>query len=135
MVKVFTSKTQKIGQIGEDLAVMFLVKRGFEIIERNHTRKWGEIDIVAKKDGRLVFFEVKSVSCKIVNNVPRVTINPEENLHPNKLKRLGRVIQTYLAEHHLVGCEFESNAVIVFIDLYEKKSVIKIIKDIFATNV
>lgn len=100
MPKVFTSKTQKIGELGEGIAVKFLMKLGFSIIERNYTRKWGEIDIVAQKDNNLVFFEVKSVSCESLTNVTHVTerMRPEENMHEWKIKRLGRTIETYLAE-------------------------------------
>lgn len=60
-VKRFTSKTQKIGEIGEKVAEMFLVKHGFTVIDRNFTHKLGEIDLVAKKSGKLYFFEVKSI--------------------------------------------------------------------------
>ena len=49
MPKVFTSKSQNIGEIGEELAALFHMKQGFTILERNYTQKWGEIDIIAKK--------------------------------------------------------------------------------------
>jgi len=39
MPKVFTSETQKIGEIGENVAVKFLVKHGFLILDRNYTKK------------------------------------------------------------------------------------------------
>ena len=53
MPKVFTSETQKIGEIGENIAVKFLVKHDFSILDRNYTKKWGEIDIVAEKDSKI----------------------------------------------------------------------------------
>ena len=62
MPKVFTSKKQKIGEIGENIACKFLVKQGFSILDRNYTKKWGELDIVARKYDKLYFIEVKSVS-------------------------------------------------------------------------
>ena len=62
MPKIFTSKTQKTGEIGENIAVKFLVKHNFTILERNYTKKWGELDIVAEKQGKIYFIEVKSVS-------------------------------------------------------------------------
>ena len=40
---------KKTGSLGENMATMFLVKHGFEILDRNYSKKWGEIDIVAKK--------------------------------------------------------------------------------------
>jgi putative endonuclease len=71
-VKRFTSKTQKIGEIGEKIAEMFLVKRGFTIIEKNFTHKLGEIDIIAQKERKIYFFEVKSIVGKnSENNTPQ----------------------------------------------------------------
>ena len=40
---------QKVGEIGENVACRFFVKQNFTIIERNYWKKWGEIDIIAKK--------------------------------------------------------------------------------------
>lgn len=48
------------GRRGEDLAVAFLLERGYRILQRNWRKKTGEIDIIADKDGILVFCEVKS---------------------------------------------------------------------------
>ena len=39
----------RIGRIGEDIACRYLRSKGYEIIERNFRKKWGEIDIVCKK--------------------------------------------------------------------------------------
>lgn len=68
-VKQFTSKTQKIGEIGEKIAEMFLVKQGFIIVEKNFTHKLGEIDIIAQKDRKIYFFEVKSIIRKNKENI------------------------------------------------------------------
>ena len=68
-VKQFTSKTQKIGEIGEKIAEMFLVKQGFIIVEKNFTHKLGEIDIIAQKDRKIYFFEVKSIIGKNKENI------------------------------------------------------------------
>ena len=47
-------------KIGEDLAVKFLEKKGYTIIERNFRRHYGEIDIIALFNQTLVFIEVKT---------------------------------------------------------------------------
>jgi Holliday junction resolvase-like predicted endonuclease len=89
MPKVFTSDTQKTGEIGENIAAKFLVKQGFSIKDRNYTKKWGEIDIVAEKDNKIYFIEVKSVSRETLDDVTHETLdqyNPEDNMHPWKLK-------------------------------------------------
>ena len=89
-MKMAVSAKRKIGDQGEEVACQYLKGRGFSVLERNYWKPWGEIDIVAKKDGILRFFEVKTVS--------HGTIRPEENVHPAKLKRLSRAIQTYLLQ-------------------------------------
>ncbi len=130
MPKVFTSKTQKTGEIGENMAVKFLMKRGFEILDRNYTQKWGEIDIIAEKDGMLHFIEVKSVSrMPLDDEIDQY--NPEDNMHPWKLKRLSRTIQTYLLSHPKhEEKEWQFDLLVVFLDLKDKKAKIKVVNDI-----
>ena len=128
MPKVFTSKTQKIGEIGENIAVKFLMKQGFAILERNYTKKWGEIDIIAKKDNKIYFIEVKSVSRNLIN-VSQETLDsykPEDNMHPWKLKRMSRTIQTYLLAHKEYDeYEWQIDLITVFLDLIDKKAKVK----------
>jgi putative endonuclease len=90
------SSTKAKGRKGEDIACLFLVKRGFTVLERNYWKPWGEIDVIAERDNLLHFVEVKAVtvSGSEVNDRHR----PEENLHRRKLQRLYRTIVTYLAE-------------------------------------
>ena len=134
MPKIFTSETQKIGEIGENIAVKFLVKHGFSILDRNYTRKWGEIDIVAEKNNKLHFIEVKSVSRLNLDNVSRETLdryNPEDNMHPWKLKRLSRTIQTYLLSLKIPEeKEWQVDLLVVFLSEKEKKARIQVVKDI-----
>jgi putative endonuclease len=48
------------GQIGEDLALAHLQRLGYDLVARNHRTRYGEIDLVAFDDRRLVFVEVKA---------------------------------------------------------------------------
>ena len=88
---------QEIGGIGEDLATEHLENSGFEIIERNYLRKWGEIDIIARKGCRLYFVEVKTRAINLESG-NREWYRPEENLHGLKLKRIKRAMQSFLFE-------------------------------------
>ena len=54
--------TQKVGALGEELVVQFLVKRGYKILDRNYRRPWGELDVVAERKGKIHFVEVKALS-------------------------------------------------------------------------
>jgi putative endonuclease len=129
-MKQFTSRTQKIGEIGEDIAARFLVKRGFTVIERNYTLKTGEIDIITSKAGSLGFWEVKTTQCS-TRNVSRETYNPFENIHAKKLERFGRTVEQYLYSHN-VSHEtlWGIHGLAVFLDLDIKEAKVEIIENI-----
>ena len=63
------SEKRQFGNFAEDIASMFLMKRGHKIIERNYLKKWGELDIVSRENNQIHFIEVKSqrVSCETNN--------------------------------------------------------------------
>ncbi|MFA6520131.1 MAG: YraN family protein [Candidatus Paceibacterota bacterium] len=134
MPKVFTSESQKTGEIGENIAVKFLVKHGFSILDRNYTKKWGEIDIIAEKANKIYFIEVKSVSRETLKEVTRDTLDqyhPEDNVHPWKLKRLSRTIQTYLLSNKIPDeKDWQVDLLVVFLDMKNKKARIKVVSDI-----
>lgn len=52
--------TKEIGDWGESAACEHLEEHGYEIVKRNFRLKCGEIDIIAKKNGTMVFAEVKT---------------------------------------------------------------------------
>ncbi|MGN1340961.1 MAG: YraN family protein [Oscillospiraceae bacterium] len=54
-----TDKQQK-GRLGEDAVCALLIQRGHEILDRNYHRRCGEIDIISKCGGFVVFTEVKA---------------------------------------------------------------------------
>ena len=131
------TKKRKIGDVGENIACRFLMKRGFEIIEQNYNKKWGEIDIIARKGQKLHFVEVKSVTRDSLKYVsPETdTYRPEDNLHPWKLKRLSRVIQTYLLGYkgnrdvtHETDWQFD--VIVVYLDLKGLQAKVNYMEDI-----
>ena len=134
MPKVFTSKTQKIGEIGEKIAEMFLVKHGYHILEKNFTRKWGEIDIVCQRNGVLHFVEVKSVSRENFEfDVTHETdvFRPEENMHYGKIRKLHRTMETYLIEKHVPHeTVWQLDLACVYLDHTQKKGKVKHIKNV-----
>lgn len=112
-MKVFTSKTQKTGELGENLAFSYLKNNGFSIIERNFNNKFGEIDIIGKKNGKIYFFEVKAGY--------RNGINPAENLNQNKIRKFLKSVEYYCLINSV--SDFEVKGVIVLIDDQKAESV------------
>ena len=132
-MKIFTSNNQKIGEIGENVACAWLEKHCFSVKERNYTKKWGEIDIIAEKGGKLYFIEVKSVSCATLPDLVHEDPNrkrPEENMHPWKMKRLARVVGTYLIHHRIGNKEWQFNLMLVFLDMEKRTSRVKVMENI-----
>lgn len=119
------TEKRKLGDIGENIACDFLKGKGFEIIERNYLRKWGEIDIIAKKSGAVHFVEVKSVTHGTYTDGYR----PEDNMHPWKLKRLARAMQTYLLDRKL-DCDWQLDLVTVKMDQQTRKARVEIIENV-----
>ncbi len=93
-----------VGNYGEQIAVNYLKSKGFEILNRNYLKKWGEIDIVTRRTGQVHFVEVKTVSyetkSELNRSVSRGNWRPEDNVHPQKLKRLARAIESWIMEHN-----------------------------------
>lgn len=114
MIRIFTSKTQEIGQLGENLAVQFLKSNGYRITERNVPNKFGEIDIIAKKNKCYYFFEVKT-------GKEMSSINPAENLSKAKISKFIKSVEYYCLSKK-VG-EYKVQAIIVMIGEGSKPSI------------
>ncbi|MFD2757173.1 YraN family protein [Gulosibacter faecalis] len=81
-----------LGRDGEELAARYLSETGFEIVDRNWRCSDGEVDIVARGRGHLVFFEVKTRS-SIGSG------HPLDAITPTKVRRMMRVAHRWLDEH------------------------------------
>lgn len=133
MKRVIQPKHIAVGSIGERLAEKYLISMGFAVIERNHRKKWGEIDLIANINEVIHFVEVKTVSYEtkdeLDRNVSRGTSNPEQNVHYTKLKRLARAIETWVSEHKYSG-EYQLDVVTVRIVPREKKAIVDYIPNV-----
>ena len=47
------------GAWGEDLALRYLTRRGYRLVERNYRKRRGEVDLILRYEETLVFVEVK----------------------------------------------------------------------------
>jgi len=81
------------GKAGENIAVSFLEKQGFEIIEKNwRFSRMGEIDIIAKDNNTLVFIEVKARSSNLFGN-------PLESVDEKKFNKIRKLAEIYLIKN------------------------------------
>lgn len=127
------SDKRNFGNLGEDIAVQKLESVGMRILERNYLRKWGEIDIVARgTDGNLHFVEVKAIkrSFEGKQSVSRDTFMPEENVTREKLRKLERVVETWISEHKYTG-EWQLDVMAVEIDMEKRAGRCKWIENVY----
>ena len=93
---------KKVGAIGEQEAEKFLREKGYQIVERNFYTRFGEIDIIAKKDGRWIFVEVKTKTGDRFGE-------PWEMVGRKKLRQVQNMAQVYLTKNGLgeVPCRID----------------------------
>lgn len=91
------SFNRDIGVSGEQEAEKFLVKHGYEIIDRNFSKPWGEIDIVGRKKGVITFFEIKTSEYRGNSD-----FYPEMRVNKRKSESLRRVCETFLEERKML---------------------------------
>lgn len=111
----------ELGKLGEDLAVDYLIKHNFEILETNWEYQKAEIDIIAKKDSTLAIVEVKTRS-NIDFGLPQDAVNSK------KIKQLVKAVNEYVVLNDLeVEVRFD------IIAIYKKDTVFNIehIEDAF----
>ena len=75
---------KQLGDLGEDISEIFLVKKGYSILKRNYRCRLGEIDLIAKDKNKIIFFEVKTRT-NLNFGYPEESVN---NLKVLKLKKL-----------------------------------------------
>lgn len=135
MKKDGSTKTQKqiLGAIGEDAVCTYLRRKGFDVVDRNYLKKWGELDVVAQKAKKIHFVEVKSVS-RSFENVPHETqegYRPEDNMHPWKLQRLARTIQSYLLDKNVSDeTEWQFDVATVYVDQEKRLCRVVMLEDV-----
>ncbi|MEK7702368.1 MAG: YraN family protein [Nitrospirota bacterium] len=90
------------GQEGESIALSFLVKKGYQIVERNFKCSFGEIDLIAWEGKTLVFIEVKARASKLFGG-------PEAAVDFKKQQKINRVALFYLQQKKITDspCRFD----------------------------
>ena len=84
----------ELGKLGEELAVAYLQKNGYAILETNWTFQKAEIDILAKKENILAVVEVKTRSSLEFGL-------PQDFVKPKKIQLLVKAVDAYVNERDL----------------------------------
>jgi putative endonuclease len=111
----------ELGKFGEELAVEFLQKNGYDILETNWTFQKAEIDIIAQKGTILAVVEVKT----------RSTVDfglPQDFVKPKKIQFLVKAINEYIISNDL---DVEARFDIIAINKEENNYKIEHIEDAF----
>lgn len=96
----------ELGKKGEELAIAFLKKNGYKILEKNYRYLKAEVDIIAQKGGVLAVVEVKTRSSNYFGD-------PQDFVNPKKIKLLLSAIDYYVIKKDLeVEVRFDIIAII-----------------------
>lgn len=96
---------RKTGQLVENLAAGALEQKGYQILKRNFSNRFGEIDIIAQDKNTLVFAEVKAKTGEEFGM-------PEEMINPAKLQKIRHMAQIYMDDKTLL-CRIDVIAVVL----------------------
>lgn len=107
-----------LGSTGEKKAADYLRQKGFNIIEQNVHLRVGEIDIIAQKDNKIVFFEVRT---KISDKHGR----PADSFTNYKKSHFAKAIRWYLMKHTLK--QYKLSVDFISVILYRDRSVKEIV--------
>ncbi len=110
-----------LGKRGEKLAYTFLRKKGYEILATNFKHNRAEIDIICRKEKKIVFVEVKSRSSEDFGF-------PEESVDLKKQEKIVTAAERFIELHDMIG---EVRFDIVSIVFDEKKEKVQHIRDAF----
>jgi len=112
-----------LGKKGENLAVKFLLDEHYKILERNYKSEKYEIDIIAFKDGLLVFVEVKTRATDKFGE-------PEESVGYRKENHIAEAAEYFMDHYEEDFTDVRYD--IISIILNESTTLIKHIEDAFS---
>jgi putative endonuclease len=117
-----TQDRLSLGKKGEELAATQLKAMKYQILERNYRCPLGEMDIIAREKGSLVFVEVKTRATKDFGG-------PAAAVHEKKQRQLSRVALLYLNQKRIrdIPARFD----VVAVDLSGMEPRIEVIQNAF----
>lgn len=107
------------GRSGEEIARQHLIKNGYQIVQSNFRTKFGEIDIIATKNKKLAFVEVK---LKIGEQFG----SPEDMINKTKTAKIKRMAEIFLQTNQKIAnsyqcCQIDAVCIVLNNDLSVKR--------------
>lgn len=100
------ARHNELGKKGEQLAVDYLIKKGYNIVEQNYRFDKAEVDIIAQLKDTLAIIEVKTRSTKDFGN-------PQDFVKPKQIKNLVKAVDEYVVVNDLdVEVRFDIIAIV-----------------------
>ena len=96
------------GRLGEDIASKYIISKGGKIIEQNYRTKVGEVDLIVRINGELVFVEVKS----------RSNVNygyPSEAVNDKKKRKIINVAKYYILDNELTDVSIRFDVIEIYL--------------------
>ncbi len=104
--EVNMAKHNELGKKGEQLAIDFLIKKGYTIMKRNYRFQKAEVDIIAQLKDTLAIVEVKTRSTVDFGN-------PQDFVKPKQIQRLVKAVDEYVTVNKLdVEVRFDIIAIV-----------------------
>ena len=116
-----------IGRLGERMALQFLKKRGYKIVDSNFRTDLGEVDIVAYDKQVLVFIEVKTRSLNCL-------VEPEASVGQRKKRKLRQLADLYMKMYKLEGTDCRIDVVSIVLDRRGDLAKFQLIKGAFGED-
>ncbi len=121
----------EIGKIGEKITKTFLMKHDFSVLETNYRTKYGEIDIIATKDSKIRFIEVKSVKVRDLSETKNLDVQPEDNLTFAKWSKFIISVETYLKHKNIPKeIKWQMDLACVYINTETREGRVKLLENI-----
>jgi putative endonuclease len=107
-----------LGASGENLVADFLRTKGFKVLEQNYSKRFGEIDVIARKDDVLAFVEVK-LRKNAYFPISQVITYPKQ-------KKIIKTAQAFIFENKLYTMVYRFDVAIVTFDDWSKPDIMYI---------
>jgi putative endonuclease len=120
-----------IDKLGEDIASIYIRRKGYVVLDRDYYHKLGDINLVAEEKGNLYFIQVKTATC--LRDVNHETIRGmyriDRGLETLRLRKMEGIVRPYLEKYNLQGKPWSYSVIVVYLNEIQQKARVYLLKD------